>query len=111
MAGAQYLTVALILAAGALLAFLALLAKSALSEARRRGEVAQAKEKWFLPKGVAAQKRRPGAPISGTCAFCAERASMPFRCKFCGKVHCERHKMPENHTCPGLLGLRREGAR
>jgi membrane associated rhomboid family serine protease len=26
---------------------------------------------------------------------------MPYRCSYCDSVHCEQHRLPEAHTCPG----------
>jgi membrane associated rhomboid family serine protease len=26
---------------------------------------------------------------------------MPYRCSYCDSVHCEQHRLPEAHSCPG----------
>lgn len=26
---------------------------------------------------------------------------MPYRCSYCDSVHCEQHRLPESHMCPG----------
>lgn len=36
------------------------------------------------------------------CSECGKEISMPFRCKFCGKTFCSKHRLPENHQCEGL---------
>jgi predicted nucleic acid binding AN1-type Zn finger protein len=72
----------------------------------KRGKARDFRDRIFLPKEMAKGKRA-GAPISGDCAFCGERASMPFKCKFCGRIHCGKHRLPESHNCPGLARLRR----
>ena len=28
--------------------------------------------------------------------------AMPFKCKRCGGHFCAKHRLPENHDCPGL---------
>ena len=33
---------------------------------------------------------------------------MPYECKFCGEQFCAEHRLPERHTCPGLLEHRRK---
>lgn len=43
------------------------------------------------------EKKR--APISGKCEKCGEKGSLPFRCKYCGELYCEEHRLPENHDC------------
>lgn len=27
---------------------------------------------------------------------------MPYQCRHCGGTHCAEHRLPENHSCPGL---------
>jgi len=43
-------------------------------------------------------------PTSGACAECDERITMPFRCKYCEKLFCSEHRLPENHDCETLKG-------
>jgi len=34
------------------------------------------------------------------CKFCGEEIGyLPFRCKYCGKQFCKKHRLPENHQC------------
>ncbi|TFF94814.1 MAG: hypothetical protein EU543_00310 [Promethearchaeota archaeon] len=34
------------------------------------------------------------------CFYCnKEIQKIPFRCKYCGKVYCHIHRLPENHEC------------
>lgn len=37
-----------------------------------------------------------------TCDVCGKHVSMPYNCRMCGGVHCGDHRLPENHSCPGL---------
>jgi len=32
---------------------------------------------------------------------------LPYRCKFCGMIFCNKHRLPENHDCP--FDLRNKG--
>jgi hypothetical protein len=35
------------------------------------------------------------------CYFCEILIKdIPYRCKFCGMVFCNKHRIPENHDCP-----------
>ena len=27
---------------------------------------------------------------------------LPFKCKYCGKIFCTKHRLPENHDCEGI---------
>ncbi len=42
------------------------------------------------------------------CSFCKKpfSESMPFRCKYCEKMFCSEHRLPENHDCEGLKSLK-----
>lgn len=31
-----------------------------------------------------------------------DTVAMPFKCKRCGGCFCAKHRLPENHVCPGL---------
>jgi hypothetical protein len=38
-----------------------------------------------------------------TCDYCKKKIDgLPHACKYCGKVHCSNHLLPENHNCVGL---------
>lgn len=36
------------------------------------------------------------------CWICGKEEYIPFQCRFCGKVFCSRHRLPEQHACEGL---------
>lgn len=37
------------------------------------------------------------------CSFCGKSVEgLPHKCKFCGKIHCPKHLLPESHNCVGL---------
>ncbi|MHA1685018.1 MAG: AN1-type zinc finger domain-containing protein [Candidatus Heimdallarchaeaceae archaeon] len=33
---------------------------------------------------------------------CEEDMSLPFKCKLCGQYYCAKHRLPEQHDCPGV---------
>ncbi len=33
---------------------------------------------------------------------CERKEALPFRCKYCGKSFCTKHRLPENHACEQL---------
>ncbi|MHA1230993.1 MAG: AN1-type zinc finger domain-containing protein [Candidatus Helarchaeota archaeon] len=33
------------------------------------------------------------------CHICGQEIYMPFKCKYCGKMFCSKHRLPENHNC------------
>lgn len=85
----------------------------------------QVKAMWFIPQRVRTAKpstiplitkatnargRKP-APVKGACALCEKQVTMPFKCKFCGGLYCDEHRLPESHNCSGLGRLRREQKR
>ncbi|WP_327051553.1 rhomboid family intramembrane serine protease [Halomicrococcus gelatinilyticus] len=37
-----------------------------------------------------------------TCDVCGKDENMPYQCRMCGDTHCAEHRLPENHSCPGL---------
>lgn len=47
-------------------------------------------------------QHRKLAPIAGTCQSCQKKTTLPFRCKYCGGVFCDEHRLPESHNCDGL---------
>lgn len=63
-------------------------------------------EKLFLPKRMT--RRKKTAPIAGICYKCGKKVTMPYKCKFCGGLFCEKHRLPEKHACPGLKKLKRD---
>ncbi|MFB6085424.1 MAG: rhomboid family intramembrane serine protease [Halodesulfurarchaeum sp.] len=36
------------------------------------------------------------------CDYCGAEESMPYQCRGCGGTFCSKHRLPENHDCPGL---------
>lgn len=36
------------------------------------------------------------------CDVCGRAENMPYQCRYCGGTHCSSHRLPENHSCPGL---------
>jgi Zn-dependent protease len=40
------------------------------------------------------------------CQVCGTETMMPFRCPFCGGQFCSQHRLPENHSCPGISNAR-----
>ncbi|WP_435335276.1 rhomboid family intramembrane serine protease [Haloarchaeobius sp. TZWWS8] len=36
------------------------------------------------------------------CDECGDHTSMPYTCNRCGEKFCGKHRLPENHDCPGL---------
>ncbi|WP_256623026.1 rhomboid family intramembrane serine protease [Methanolobus chelungpuianus] len=44
------------------------------------------------------------------CWICGREDYMPFKCRFCGKVFCPQHRLPEQHACEGLEHLKQYGA-
>jgi predicted nucleic acid binding AN1-type Zn finger protein len=63
-------------------------------------------EKIFLPKNISKSTKR--APISGKCYKCSKKTTMPYKCKFCGGLYCDKHRLPESHDCEGLKKLKRD---
>lgn len=33
---------------------------------------------------------------------CERKEALPFKCKYCGKLFCMKHRLPENHACEQL---------
>lgn len=50
----------------------------------------------------AKSQHRKLAPIAGTCSSCQKKTTLPFRCKYCGGVFCDDHRLPEAHNCDGI---------
>jgi Zn-dependent protease len=36
------------------------------------------------------------------CAVCGAEEFIPYVCRYCGRVHCVYHRLPENHNCPNI---------
>lgn len=36
------------------------------------------------------------------CAVCGAEEFIPYVCRYCGRVHCVYHRLPENHECPNI---------
>ncbi|WP_458187865.1 rhomboid family intramembrane serine protease [Haladaptatus sp. NG-WS-4] len=36
------------------------------------------------------------------CDACGQTENMPYKCRMCGGTFCSEHRLPENHSCPGL---------
>ncbi|WP_299263108.1 rhomboid family intramembrane serine protease [Halorientalis sp.] len=36
------------------------------------------------------------------CDACGREENMPYQCRHCGGTYCGDHRLPENHSCPGL---------
>ena len=36
------------------------------------------------------------------CDLCGQNENMPYQCRMCGGTFCAEHRLPENHSCPGL---------
>ena len=41
-------------------------------------------------------------PVYNSCAICGERVYLPFRCEYCGRYYCDRHRMPFDHACKNI---------
>lgn len=44
---------------------------------------------------------------SATCEICGTDLLL-YKCKYCGKVHCEKHRRPQDHKCPGMAEYRQQ---
>lgn len=37
------------------------------------------------------------------CSYCGEKINgLPFKCRYCTGRYCDNHRLPEDHSCPGL---------
>jgi len=36
------------------------------------------------------------------CELCGEEVILSFKCNYCGKIFCAKHRLPENHECLNL---------
>ena len=48
------------------------------------------------------REKKPRTPIIGKCSACGKETTLPFKCKYCGQLFCDEHRLPENHACKGL---------
>lgn len=44
------------------------------------------------------------------CWICGKEETIPFKCRFCGKTFCSRHRLPEQHACEGLEEIKKNGS-
>jgi uncharacterized protein len=44
------------------------------------------------------------------CDICGTYELLPFKCRYCGGTFCSVHRLPENHSCPGLKMLKQRPA-
>jgi membrane associated rhomboid family serine protease len=44
------------------------------------------------------------------CWICGREEHLPFKCRFCGKVFCSQHRLPEQHACVGLEQLKQHSS-
>ncbi len=40
------------------------------------------------------------------CTVCGAEEFIPYVCRYCGRVHCVYHRLPENHECPNIQQAR-----
>src|SRR5437879_10093590 len=40
------------------------------------------------------------------CAVCGAEEFIPYVCRYCDRVHCVYHRLPENHECPNIQQAR-----
>ncbi len=40
------------------------------------------------------------------CTVCGAEEFIPYVCRYCGRVHCVYHRLPENHDCPNIQQAR-----
>ena len=40
------------------------------------------------------------------CAVCGAEEFIPYTCRYCWRVHCVYHRLPENHECPNIQQAR-----
>jgi Zn-dependent protease len=40
------------------------------------------------------------------CAVCGAEEFIPYVCRYCGRIHCVYHRLPENHECPNIQQAR-----
>lgn len=43
--------------------------------------------------------KKSGPPMTGECDICGERTYLPYQCKKCLGIFCDKHHLPENHSC------------
>jgi len=66
---------------------------------------------WFAPKdeslyeySFASEKKKRRFPIPLHCEYenCQQELNiLSYRCGYCNKWHCEKHRLPEDHNCSG----------
>jgi predicted nucleic acid binding AN1-type Zn finger protein len=48
-------------------------------------------------------------PLYETCAVCGERVYLPFRCEYCHRFYCDRHRLPFDHNCRHIGEWKKRG--
>lgn len=51
---------------------------------------------------VPKKPKKPATPIIGKCSACGKEVTLPFKCKYCGQLFCDEHRLPENHSCKNI---------
>jgi len=41
-------------------------------------------------------------PVYAECSVCRERTYLPFRCDYCHKYFCGKHRLPFDHDCENI---------
>jgi predicted nucleic acid binding AN1-type Zn finger protein len=49
-------------------------------------------------------------PLYETCAVCGERTYLPFRCEYCNRYYCDRHRLPFDHDCSNIAAWKNRPA-
>lgn len=44
--------------------------------------------------------------MANICSICGKNEMLPYKCNYCGWTYCSKHRLPENHNCPGLEKLK-----
>lgn len=47
----------------------------------------------------------------GHCSICGEFDDLAYSCNYCGREHCSKHRLPENHNCPEVRVFNSTGKR
>lgn len=51
---------------------------------------------------ISSKSSKKSTPLYARCSFCNKEVTMPYRCKYCGRIFCADHRLPENHECDGI---------
>ncbi len=52
--------------------------------------------------------KKNSPPITGKCDICGEMTYLPFKCKRCLGIFCDKHHFPENHSCVPISKIIKE---